>query len=200
MSKSTPSVRFAEVDRETSETTIHAVLYLDGGTRRDISTGIGFFDHMLQQFAFHGHLDLGLSVEGDLHIDDHHTVEDTGIVLGRAFREALSGQAVERYASNHTPMDEALVLVAVDISGRGMLTFNLEFRREKIGDLSTECIREFLRAFAFHAGMTVHVHAVAGDNDHHLCEALFKGLGRAIHVATRPTERRGPISTKGSID
>ncbi len=200
MSKSSPSVRFAEVDRETAETTIHAVLDLDGGTRQDISTGIGFFDHMLHQMAFHGGMNLGLSVEGDLGVDDHHTVEDVGIVLGRAMRQALQGESIERYASNHTPMDEALVLVAVDVSGRGLVTFDVPFRRERIGELSTECVREFFRAFCSNSGITVHIHKVCGDNDHHVCEAIFKGFGRALEAASRPGVRRGSTSTKGTLD
>src|SRR4051794_27088000 len=131
MSKNAPGVRYAEVYRETGETRVQVVLDLDGGSRRDISTGVGFFDHMLQQLAFHGHIDLGVSAEGDLHIDDHHTVEDVGIVLGQALVQALDGgEAIARYGSNHTPMDEALVLAAVDISGRGMLTWDVPFVRE----------------------------------------------------------------------
>lgn len=200
MSKNAPSVRYAEVDRETAETTIHAVLDLDGGTRQDISTGIGFFDHMLHQMAFHGHLNLGLSVEGDLGVDDHHTVEDVGIVLGRAIRQALQGESIERYSSNHTAMDDALVLVAVDLSGRGILTYEVPFRRERIGELSTECIKEFFRSICAHAGITLHLHKVAGENDHHLCEAMFKGFGRALYCATRSSDRRGPASTKGKLD
>lgn len=200
MSKSVPSVRYAEVDRETAETTIHAVLDLDGGERQDIGTGLGFFDHMLHQLAFHGCINLGLSVEGDLHVDDHHTIEDVGIVLGRCIREALVGQAIERFASNHTVMDDALVLVALDLSGRGVLTFDVPFRREKIGDMSSECVKEFFRALCAHAGLTLHIHRIAGENDHHLCEAVFKGFGRALHDATRVSDRRGPVSTKGSLD
>lgn len=200
MAKNSTSVRYAEVDRETAETSIHAVLDLDGGTRRDISTQVGFFDHLLQQMAFHGQFDLGLSVEGDLHVDDHHTVEDVGIVLGRALREAMHSEPIERYASVHSPMDEALILVAIDLSGRGVLTFDCPFRREKIGELSTECIREFFRAFCAHGGVTLHIHRICGENDHHVAEAIFKGVGRALHAATRRTERRGPVSTKGKLD
>lgn len=200
MSKNVPSVRYAEVDRETAETTIHAVLDLDGGSRQDISSGVGFFDHMLHQMAFHGFLNLGLTVEGDLEVDDHHTIEDVGIVIGQAIREALHGGAVERYASNHTPMDEALVLVALDISGRGMVTFDCDFQRERIGAMSTECVREFFRSLCSHAGITLHIRKLAGTNDHHVCEAVFKGFGRALHAATRTVDRRTPSSTKGQFD
>lgn len=201
MSKGAPGVRYAELYRETSETRIQVVLDLDGGTRRDILTGIGFFDHMLTHLAFHGQIDLGVSAEGDIEIDDHHTVEDVGIVLGQALHQALDqGDPIVRYASNHTAMDEALVLVAIDISGRGVLTFDVPFKREKIGELSTECIREFFRAFAAHAGITVHIHKICGENDHHVCEAIFKGFGQAILAATQKSERRGSTSTKGKLD
>lgn len=201
MSKDTPGVRYAEVDRETKETRIQAVLDLDGGLRRDITTGIGFFDHMLTQFAFHGEFNLGIHVEGDLHVDDHHTVEDVGIVIGRLVRDALgqSGDII-RYGSSHTPMDEALVMAAVDISGRGILVYDVPFRREKIGDLSTECVREFFRAFSAHSGITVHLRKMAGENDHHVCEATFKAFGRALREATTRTDRHGSTSTKGSRD
>lgn len=201
MSKNAPGVRYADVFRETAETRVQVVLDLDGGTRRDISTGIGFFDHMLMQLAFHGQFDVGISAEGDLHIDDHHTVEDVGIVLGQALAQALdNGEPVERYGDLHSPMDEALALVALDISGRGMLIWDVPFRREKIGDLATECIREFFRALSTHAGITLHVRLVTGENDHHIAEAIFKGFGRALHHATRKSERRGSTSTKGKRD
>jgi imidazoleglycerol-phosphate dehydratase len=201
MSKSAPGVRYAEIYRETSETRIQVVVDLDGGTRRDISTGIPFFDHMLMQLAFHGQIDLGLSAEGDLEIDDHHTVEDCGIVLGQAIAQALDQDTpIVRYGSNHTPMDEALVLAVVDISGRGVLGYNVEFNRDKLGGLSTECVREFFRALTTHANITVHLHKIAGENDHHVCEAIFKAFGRALSQATRTTERRGSTSTKGKRD
>jgi len=201
MSKEAPGVRYAEIYRETTETRIQIVLDLDGGTRRDVSTGIGFFDHMLAQLAFHGQMDLGISAEGDLEIDDHHTAEDVGIVLGKALAQALDqSDPIERYGSNHTPMDEALVLVAIDFSGRGGLFYDVPFTRDKVGDLSTECVREFFRALATHAGITMHLRKIAGENNHHICEALFKGLGQALHQATRRSDRRGATSTKGSRD
>ena len=201
MSKEAPGVRYAEIYRETKETRIQIVLDLDGGTRRDITTGIGFLDHMLAQLAFHGQVDIGISAEGDLDIDDHHTAEDVGIVLGQALRQALDqSEAIERYGSNITPMDEALVIVALDFSGRGGLYYDVPFTRDKIGDLSTECIREFFKALAMHGGITLHLRKVAGENNHHICEAMFKGIGQALHQATRRSERRGSSSTKGSRD
>jgi imidazoleglycerol-phosphate dehydratase len=201
VSKEAPGVRYAEIDRETKETRVQVVLDLDGGTRRDILTGIGFFDHMLAQLAFHGHIDVGVAAEGDLDVDDHHTVEDVGIVFGRAFATALDGnENIVRYGSNHTVMDDALVLVALDISGRGLLCYDAPFHREMLGDLSTECVREFFRAFCLHAGINMHIRKIAGENDHHVCEAIFKGAGKALHAATRRTERLGSNSTKGHRD
>jgi len=201
MSKSAPGVRFAEIDRETKETTIHVVLDIDGGTKQDISTGIGFFDHMLHLMAFHGQFDVGIEAEGDLHIDDHHTVEDVGIVLGRAFREALEASGpIERYGSCHMVMEEALVLVALDISGRSGIFFDCTFSREVVGGMATENVKEFLRAFVSNAGFTLHVKKLAGENDHHIIEAIFKGLGRVLEDATQKSERRSGNSTKGRID
>lgn len=199
MSKEAPGVRYAEIERETKETRTRVVLDLDGGTRSDISTGIAFFDHMLTQLCFHGEVDYGVVCEGDLGVDDHHTVEDVGIVTGQAIASALRTEGIHRYASNHTPMDEALVLAAVDISGRGELYFDVPFTREKIGGLSTECVREFFRALAMHSGMTIHLRKITGINDHHICEATFKAFGRALHEATRISVRQ-TTSTKGSRD
>lgn len=200
MSKSAPGVRFAEVDRETKETSVHIVLDIDGGTKQDISTGIGFFDHMLHLMAFHGQFDVGIEVEGDLHVDDHHTIEDVGIVLGQAFREALEASGpIERYASCHMVMDEALVLVALDISGRAGIFFDAPLKREAVGGMATENVLEFLRAFVANAGFTLHVRKLAGENDHHIIEAIFKGLGRVLCEATQKTERRTVNSTKGRI-
>ncbi len=201
MSKEAPGVRYAEIYRETAETRIQVVLDLDGGTRRDISTGIGFFDHMLAQLAFHGQFDIGISAEGDLEIDDHHTVEDVGIVLGKALAQALDqSDPIVRYGNSITPMDESLVMVALDFSGRGGLFYDVEFTREMIGEMSTECVREFFRALASHAGITLHIRKIAGENNHHIAEAMFKGFGLAMHEATRRSERRGSSSTKGSRD
>ncbi len=200
MSKGPTGVRYAELERETKETRVQVVLDLDGGTRQDVTTGIGFLDHMLSLFAFHGEINLGVKAEGDLHVDDHHTVEDVGIVLGKAIAEAArASEGIQRYASNHTPMDEALVLVALDFSGRGYLDFDVTFNRETLGQLSTECVKEFFRALAVNAGITLHIRQIVGDNDHHICEAIFKGFGRALHEATTPSDRRTAPSTKGQI-
>ena len=199
MTRTTQSIRYTEVERETSETCVRVVLDLDGGSRRDISTGLGFFDHMLLQFAFHAQVDFGVNAEGDLHIDDHHTVEDVGICLGRAIKQAILEDPIVRFASLHVVMDDALVLVAIDVSGRGQLHFDVPFKREKLGDVSTECIKEFFNAVAINAGLTLHVRKIAGDNEHHLCDAVFKGFGIALHQATRTVERRGPPSTRGHI-
>ncbi|MFY9234693.1 MAG: imidazoleglycerol-phosphate dehydratase HisB [Fimbriimonadaceae bacterium] len=201
MPKGQTSVRYAEIDRETTETRINMVLDLDAGSKQDIRTGIGFFDHMLTQLAFHGHLNFGLSADGDLGVDDHHTIEDVGIVFGKALREALlASDPIVRYSSNHTPMDEALVLVAIDISGRGQCHFGVDFKRDRIGSMATESIREFFIGLAVHGGLTIHVHKLAGQNDHHVCEAIFKGFGRALFEATRCTDRHGAPTTKGAFD
>src|SRR5688572_33511192 len=165
MGKGQTTVRYAEIDRETNDTRVNVVLDLDAGSKQDIHTGIPFFDHMLTQMAFHGHLNLGVTAEGDLGVDDHHTVEDVGIVLGKALRQALAeSDPIVRYASNHTPMDEALVLVAIDFSGRGQCHFDVEFKRDRIGSMSTESIREFFSGLAVHGGVTIHIRKVAGLN------------------------------------
>lgn len=201
MSKGARGVRYAEVDRETNETRIHLVLDLDGGTKQDIATGIPFFDHMLELMAFHGRFDLGIEAEGDLGVDDHHTVEDVGIVFGRALKEALTDSGpIARYGHSITPMDEVLVLTAVDFSGRGFHAFEAEFRTDRLGQLSTQSIPEFFRAVSAHAGLTLHQKVLAGVNDHHISEALFKGIGLAIRQATQTADRPTPASTKGKID
>ena len=200
MSMASPGIRYAEVERETKETKVQVVLDLDGGTRQDVDTGVAFLDHMLKLMAFHGVFDLGVSCEGDLRVEDHHTVEDVGIVLGQAFKQALDGSlGLVRYASNHTPMDDALVIVAVDISGRGYLVYDVPFKRESLGTLHTENVCEFFQAFAVNSGITLHIHKLAGTNDHHVCEAIFKGLGRALHAATLHGDRKAVNSTKGVV-
>jgi len=201
MSKPPQGVRYGEVDRETGETKIHLVLDLDSGLKVNVSTGIGFFDHMLSLFAYHSGVGLGISAEGDYGVDDHHTVEDVGICLGQALKQALHNSGGnERYGQWLLPMDEALVLVAVDISGRGVLGFDVEWKRERLGSLATENVREFLRAFTSAAGVTVHVRKLAGENDHHVCEAIFKGMGRALRMAIEPNGRPDVNSTKGVLD
>ncbi|HRI42876.1 MAG TPA: imidazoleglycerol-phosphate dehydratase [Fimbriimonadaceae bacterium] len=201
MSKGAPGVRFAQLDRETPETRVEVVLDLDGGTRQDVSTGIGFFDHLLMAMAFHGALDLGVTAEGNLEIDDLHTVQDVGLLLGRAIAQALEeSDPIERFASNHMPVSEALVLVAVDLNGRGQAFVEIPFSRPRIGAMATETVREFFQAVAANSGATIHLRKIAGDNDHHVCEAVFKGFGRTLRDATRRNERRpgAPVS-KGKL-
>lgn len=193
-------MRSAVLDRRTAETDIHCELNLDGSGISSISTGIGFFDHMLTLFAFHGKFDLILEAEGDLDTDDHHTIEDCGILLGQAFREALGDKTgIERYGGFTLPMDEALASVNLDISGRPYLVCSCEFTREQIGMMSTEMVPEFLRAFAFNAGITLHVNLLYGTNDHHKAEAVFKALGRALKQAVMITSDT-VASTKGMLE
>ncbi|MBI1756500.1 MAG: imidazoleglycerol-phosphate dehydratase [Fimbriimonas ginsengisoli] len=189
-------MRYAEIEREYEDIRVRVTLNLDGGARRelihnfarDISTGIGFFDHMLTQFAFWGEMDLGTICEGSLHIDDHQTVEEVGGAIGQAIAQAISGEPTKRYGSVHTPMDDALVLAVVEVSGRGELFWDVPFTRERIGNLSTEGVREFFRALAHNSGLTIHLRKIAGVNDHHLCEAAFKAFGFAVQEATRLAE------------
>jgi imidazoleglycerol-phosphate dehydratase len=190
----------AEASRESKETRVLVAVDLRQAEAPACHTGVGFFDHMLQQLGFHGRFGLTVRAEGDLHFDDHHTVEDVGIVMGKALAKAVQGQSIVRYGQAITPMDEALTMVALDFSGRGVLGYEVPFVRERIGELATENIREFCRALSTHGGISLHVRKLAGENDHHVAESLFKGLGRAIFEATRPIERGGVISTKGVID
>jgi imidazoleglycerol-phosphate dehydratase len=192
-------MRESMMTRETNETNIKIKLVIDGSGKTSIDTGIPFFDHMLEAFAFYGGIDLELVATGDLAKDDHHTVEDIGIVLGRALHEALGNKAgICRFAENLTPMDESLVQVVLDISNRPVCVFSSDFRREKIGGLSLENIREFLIAFSTEARLTLHVKVLYGENDHHKAEAVFKGLGRAVRQATRIESASIP-STKGTL-
>ncbi len=193
-------MRTAEITRETKETTISCCLDLDGSGNAEIRTGIGFLDHMLELLAFHSGMDLRLDADGDLDVDDHHTVEDCGIVLGTAFRKALGERrGINRYGFFTLPMDESLAESVIDISGRPYLVFQGEFRREMIGLLATEMIEEFLRAFAVSAGVTLHVRILYGSNDHHKAEAVFKSLGRALRQAVNVNGDQIP-STKGSLE
>ncbi len=190
--------RTASVKRETKETRIDLALDLDGGAA-DISTGIGFFDHMLTALSVHGGFGLRLRAEGDLAVDCHHTVEDVGIVLGTAFRDALGDRAgIRRYGSAFIPMDEALGFCALDISGRPYLVFEAAFPQERVGDFDTCMTEEFFRAFAVHAGITLHLKALSGKNAHHIIEALFKAAAHALSDAVEQTGR-GALSTKGTL-
>ena len=195
-------MRQAEISRTTKETEISVKLQLDGSGTADIATGIGFFDHMLEQIARHSLMDLTIRAKGDLHIDDHHTAEDTGIALGQAVRKALGDlKGITRYADVHLPMDEALTRVAMDISGRPFLVFRTEFSASKIGTFDTELVREFFQAFAMNAGITLHVETLYGVNNHHIAESCFKALARALRIAISidPAQKDRIPSTKGSL-
>ena len=194
--------RSASIDRTTKETQIKATVDLDGTGAYDIKTGVGFLDHMLEQLARHALIDIKLVAKGDLHIDFHHTTEDSGIVLGQAVAKALGDKAgITRYASIDLPMDETLTRVAIDVSGRPYLIWNVKFSQPKIGDMDTELFREFFQAFAQHAGITLHIANVYGENNHHIAETCFKGLARALRAAITLDARQGARvpSTKGSL-
>ena len=192
--------REATILRETAETRIEVTVNLDGAGRADVASGIGFFDHMLCAFARHGRFDLKVSVRGDLHVDGHHMVEDTGIVLGRALAEALGEKAgIERFGSAFVPMDEALAETVLDLSGRAFLRFQDGGLSQKhMPGFDSALTVEFLRAFAYNSGTTLHAAIRYGDNAHHMAEALFKSLGRALRIAVQPAERI--VSTKGMLD
>lgn len=190
--------REANITRKTKETDITVLLKIDGGEVK-INTGIGFLDHMLTALGVHGGFGLTLEAKGDLYVDGHHTAEDVGIVLGKAFCEALGDKGgIVRYGNAFIPMDEALGFCAVDISGRPFLVFNAEFVNEKIGELDTCLIEEFMRAFAFNAGITLHLRCEYGKNDHHKAEALFKALAYALKTAVKPNSGE-IVSTKGVL-
>jgi len=194
--------RSASISRKTSETDIALTLALDGAGKGDIATGIGFLDHMLTAFARHGGFDLSVQAKGDLHIDAHHTTEDVGIVLGQAFAQALGDKrGIRRFGQSLLPMDEALAEVAVDISGRPFLAWEVAFERASLGGLDTQLFEEFFRAFAGNALITLHVTRRAGRNAHHVAEACFKGAARALRMAVEIDPRAGDAvpSTKGSL-
>lgn len=192
------NMRSADISRKTKETDIKIELSLDGG-ECEINTGIGFFDHMLTAFAVHGGFGLKADVKGDLNVDCHHTIEDTGIVLGKAFAQALGDKSgIERYGSFTVPMDESLAFVSLDVSGRPFLVFNAEFPEERVGEFDSCMCEEFMRAFAYNAGITLHVNMIYGGNTHHQIEAIFKALAHALAVAVRETGK-GVLSTKGSL-
>lgn len=191
-------MRTAEITRKTKETDITVKLSLDGGNV-DISTGIGFFDHMLTAFAVHGGMGLTVKAAGDLQVDGHHTVEDVGIVLGKAFKEAIGDmKGIARYGTAFIPMDEALGFASIDISGRPFLVFNAEFSDDRIGEFDTCLTEEFFRAFAFNAGVTLHLKCEYGKNDHHIAEALFKASAHAIKAA-KAVSGNEILSTKGVL-
>lgn len=195
-------MRSASVSRRTVETDVALTVALDGTGKAEISTGVGFLDHMLELFARHGLFDLTVKVTGDLHVDQHHTTEDTGIALGQAILKALGDKkGIARYADVHLPMDETLTRIALDISGRPFLVFRTEFPTEKIGAFDTELVREFFQAFAINAGLTLHVETLYGLNSHHIAESCFKGLARALRqaVAVDPREEGRVPSTKGTL-
>lgn len=194
-------MRTADVTRKTKETDIEVFVKLDRGEGKvSIDTGIGFFDHMLTAFGVHSGIDLQINADGDLNVDAHHTVEDTGIVLGKAFAEALGDKSgISRYGSAYIPMDEALGFCALDISGRPFLVFDAEFSDDKIGEMDTCLVEEFFRAFAFNAGITLHLKACYGKNDHHIAEALFKACAHAVKAAIKPTAEGEVLSTKGVL-
>ena len=193
--------RTARVARKTNETDIEATLNLDGAGAGDIKTGVAFFDHMLNHVAKHSSIDLFVRADGDLEIDDHHTVEDVGIAIGKALGEALGDRAgITRYGDAMVPMDEALTLCAIDISGRGMSVVELDTKAEKVGDFSTEMAPEFFRALAHNAGITVHIRQLSGSNAHHILESAFKAFGRALANSISRTGRSDEIpSTKGVL-
>lgn len=193
--------RIASVNRKTKETDIRMELSLDGTGKYDVSTGIGFFDHMLEGFAKHGFFDMTVKVTGDLQVDGHHTVEDTGIVLGQAIARAVGDKkGIKRYGYFILPMDDALALCAVDLCGRPYLNFECEFTTERIGNLDTELIREFFYAIAYNAGMNLHIKLLSGTNNHHIAEAVFKAFAKALDMAVSKDSRiEDVLSTKGSL-
>ena len=203
MSPAPASPRRAEIARTTAETEIRVALTLDGAGRVQVATGIGFLDHMLTALGRHALFDLTVEAKGDLHIDFHHTTEDVGIVLGQALRQALGDKrGIRRYGQALIPMDEALAEAAIDISGRPFLAWSVPFARDKVGEMDTELFEEFFRAFAFNAGVTLHVTLKAGTNAHHVAEACFKALARSLRMAVE-TDPRSPDqipSTKGVLE
>lgn len=194
-------MREAEIERRTAETAVRIKINLDGAGDSQVKTGIGFFDHMMTLFAKHGSFDLLALCEGDTEVDGHHSIEDVGITLGMAVKEALGDKAgIARYASFYVPMDEALAFVAVDISGRPFLVYEGGRMAPMIGEYDTEMTEEFLRAFAFQAGITLHVKVLYGNNSHHKVEAVFKALGHALRQAAAiDPKRQGVLSTKGML-
>ena len=193
--------RVSNISRKTNETDIKMEYGIDGSGNNQIDTGIGFFDHMLNSFVRHGFFDMKLEVKGDLHVDSHHTIEDVGIVLGQAIKEALGDkEGIKRYGSFLLPMDEALILCSLDLSGRPYLVFNVDFTSDKVGYMDTEMVKEFFYALTYSAGMNLHIKMLEGSNNHHIIEAIFKAFAKALDEATRFDERiTGVLSTKGAL-
>ncbi|KEI91875.1 imidazoleglycerol-phosphate dehydratase HisB [Clostridium botulinum] len=191
----------AKVYRKTGETEIKSEINLYGEGKYDIKTGIGFFDHMLNLMARHGLIDVKLEAKGDLQVDSHHTVEDVGIVLGQSFKKALGDKkGIKRYGTSFVPMDEALASLSIDISGRAYIVCDFNFTVDKLGEMDAELVEEFLRALAFNAGITIHARVLYGKNNHHMIEAVFKALGRALREAVDRDEKiNGVMSTKGTL-
>ena len=193
--------RIGEIRRKTKETDISLTLELDGTGIANTDTGIGFFDHMLNSFARHGLFNLDAKVDGDLYVDCHHTIEDTGIVLGQAIAQAVGDKkSMKPYGSFILPMDEALVLCAIDLSGRPYLQFDARFTSDRVGDFDTEMVREFFYAVSYSGGMNLHIRQMAGENNHHIIEAMFKAFAKALDIATQEDPRiMDVLSTKGSL-
>jgi imidazoleglycerol-phosphate dehydratase len=194
-------VREASISRKTNETDIVLKLNLDGSGKCDAASGIGFFDHMLNSFARHGQFDIELRCRGDLHVDTHHTVEDIGIVLGKAIAEAVGDKkGIRRYGSSLLPMDESLVMTVIDLSGRPFFVWDAELKAERVGTLETETVKEFFAAIAYSAAMNLHIKEMYGENTHHVIEAMFKAFARALSEAVSSDPKiTGILSTKGSL-
>lgn len=195
-------MRQAQIKRKTNETEINVELNIDGTGKYEVSTGIGFLDHMLEQLSRHSLIDLKLTAKGDLHIDQHHTTEDSGIAIGEAFAKALGERkGIVRYGHEYIPMDETLTRVALDLSGRPYFIWKVEFTKPKLGEMDTELFREWFQAFAFAAGATLHVENLYGVNNHHIVESCYKGLARALRIATSIDPRKSDAvpSTKGTL-
>ena len=194
-------IRQATVKRKTSETDIALFLRIDGSGEAEVDTGIGFFDHMLKSFAKHGLFDLKLKVTGDLIVDCHHTIEDVGIVLGEAIKEAIGDKkAIRRYGDITLPMDEALILCAIDLSGRPYLVFDGNFTSDRVGYFDTQMVKEFFYAVSYGAGMNLHIRQISGENDHHIIEGMFKAFAKALDEATMKDSRiKSVLSTKGTL-
>jgi imidazoleglycerol-phosphate dehydratase len=194
--------RIAKIERNTNETEISVELNLDGTGKYEVSTGIGFLDHMLEQLSRHSLIDIKLICKGDTHIDNHHTTEDTGIAIGQAFTQALGDKkGISRYAHSYIPMDETLTRVALDISNRPYLIWKVEFVRDKLGEMDTELFKEWFQAFAFNAGITLHIENLYGTNNHHIVESCYKGLARSLREAIEidPRKKDEIPSTKGKL-